>query len=227
MWPAPVRWHGPNLMHGGLVGHGWDGRRSGLGLRPHLSRLQGAGLDLDRLIVREGLAWAFRKYSEDHVDAEDLARAAGIAIWEQERERERERATPWDYRRDRWNVALSDQDFPIPRRNTANAFARSQRRLAYLKSYGTGIAAQVGSLRDETQARLLRMLQSMPPTPTRASRRGSTTGSNWKLRAEWRPSAQPTENAGGTPARERGGERTSPISAKSLKRWRARRDSNS
>lgn len=58
-----------------------------------------AGLDLGRLMVKEGLAWAFRKYSTDYVETEDQARAAGIGVWEQETE------APWDFRAHKWDVA--------------------------------------------------------------------------------------------------------------------------
>lgn len=58
-----------------------------------------ADLDLGRLMVKEGLAWAFRKYSMDYVVDEDRARAAAVGVWEQETE------APWDFRAHKWDVA--------------------------------------------------------------------------------------------------------------------------
>jgi endonuclease YncB( thermonuclease family) len=68
-----------------------------------------AGLDLGRLMVKEGMAWAFRRYSAAYADTEDQARAAGVGIWEQESQ------APWDYRAQRWNVAkqLAPEGCPI------------------------------------------------------------------------------------------------------------------
>ncbi len=73
-----------------------------------------AGLDLGRLMVKEGLAWAFRKYSEDYVDAEDEARAAGVGVWEQESQ------TPWDYRAQRWDVAKQQAPEGCPIKGNIN-----------------------------------------------------------------------------------------------------------
>lgn len=73
-----------------------------------------AGLDLGRLMVKEGLAWAFRKYSTDYVEAEDQARAAGVGIWEHESE------TRWHYRQARWNVALQKAPEGCPIKGNIN-----------------------------------------------------------------------------------------------------------
>jgi Staphylococcal nuclease homologue len=50
------------------------------------------GEDLDRWMVEEGWALAFRKYSLDYVDAEDEARQARRGVWAGEFE------TPWEWR---------------------------------------------------------------------------------------------------------------------------------
>jgi endonuclease YncB( thermonuclease family) len=53
--------------------------------------------DLDRWIVEQGWAVAFRKYSLDYVDAENDARGAGRGIWQDEFE------MPWEWRSARRN----------------------------------------------------------------------------------------------------------------------------
>jgi endonuclease YncB( thermonuclease family) len=51
-----------------------------------------SGEDLDRWMVEQGWAVAFRKYSIDYVDAENDAREAGRGIWQGEFE------LPWEWR---------------------------------------------------------------------------------------------------------------------------------
>ncbi len=64
-----------------------------------LAVCRAVGLDLGRLMVKEGLAWAFRRYSDAYSATENEARAARVGIWEAATE------TPWDYRAHRWDVA--------------------------------------------------------------------------------------------------------------------------
>jgi len=73
-----------------------------------------AGLDLGRLMVKEGMAWAFRKYSTDYAETEDQARAARVGIWEQESE------TPWDYRAKRWEIAEQEAPQGCPIKGNIN-----------------------------------------------------------------------------------------------------------
>lgn len=57
------------------------------------------GRDLNALMVRQGYAWAFVKYSSSYVKEEALARAEGLGIWQGE-------ATPaWEFRAGRWTAA--------------------------------------------------------------------------------------------------------------------------
>jgi endonuclease YncB( thermonuclease family) len=56
-----------------------------------------AGEDVDRWMVEQGWAVAFRKYSLDYVDAENDAREARRGIWQGEFE------MPWDWRAARRN----------------------------------------------------------------------------------------------------------------------------
>ncbi|WP_431692915.1 thermonuclease family protein [Rhizobium giardinii] len=67
------------------------------------------GKNINEVMVAEGLAWAFRKYSSDYASAEDRAKASGIGIWRANTE------TPWDYRAAKWIVAkqVAPQGCPI------------------------------------------------------------------------------------------------------------------
>ena len=57
------------------------------------------GHDINAGMVREGLAWAFVRYSTSYVKEEAEARARGVGIWQGA-------ATPaWEYRAHRWTSA--------------------------------------------------------------------------------------------------------------------------
>jgi endonuclease YncB( thermonuclease family) len=60
-----------------------------------------ASPDMNRELVREGLAWAFVKYSADYAGDEAKAREAGQGIWAMRCE------TPWTFREKRWTVNAS------------------------------------------------------------------------------------------------------------------------
>ena len=53
-------------------------------------------IDLQAELVRQGLAWAFVRYSHDYVSIEAEARAAHRGIWQADTQ------TAWDYRATRW-----------------------------------------------------------------------------------------------------------------------------
>lgn len=56
-------------------------------------------VDLNALLVREGLAWAYMRYSDDYAGEEQRAREASIGIWQTH-------TTPaWDYRSQGWERA--------------------------------------------------------------------------------------------------------------------------
>ncbi len=57
------------------------------------------GSVVNSLLVAEGYAWAFRKYSVDYVAQEDEARASRRGVWQAQTQ------TPWDYRAAKWAVA--------------------------------------------------------------------------------------------------------------------------
>lgn len=60
------------------------------------------GADLNAVMVREGLAWAFVRYSDDYAGEESAARSAGVGVWQAKTE------TPWDFRARRWEVAVQE-----------------------------------------------------------------------------------------------------------------------
>ncbi|NGO50594.1 thermonuclease family protein [Mesorhizobium camelthorni] len=57
------------------------------------------GIEINRTLVKDGHAWAFRKYSFDYANEEAEARASRLRIWQAVTQ------TPWDYRADKWRVA--------------------------------------------------------------------------------------------------------------------------
>jgi endonuclease YncB( thermonuclease family) len=67
------------------------------------------GTDLGQELVDKGLAWAFRRYSTEYVDAETRAKSRAIGIWSDDF------LPPWDYREARWNRAIQEapQGCPI------------------------------------------------------------------------------------------------------------------
>jgi endonuclease YncB( thermonuclease family) len=65
-----------------------------------------AKADVNAVLVKEGLAWAYRRFSEDYVGLEDRARAARIGIWQGDAE------APWDYRERRWERAAAASPRP-------------------------------------------------------------------------------------------------------------------
>jgi endonuclease YncB( thermonuclease family) len=64
------------------------------------------GVDLNKWLVAEGWAVAYRKYSLDYVDAETEARVQGVGIWSGSFD------MPGDYRKQRWADASSQAPDP-------------------------------------------------------------------------------------------------------------------
>ncbi|MEO1307387.1 MAG: thermonuclease family protein [Pseudomonadota bacterium] len=62
--------------------------------------------DLAHIMVADGLAWAYRRYSMDYVPQEDLARSNGIGVWE------RPNQPPWEFRKERWERAVAETPKP-------------------------------------------------------------------------------------------------------------------
>jgi endonuclease YncB( thermonuclease family) len=67
-----------------------------------ISVCQVDGVDLGEAMVGRGMAWAFRKYSEDYIADEQAARASKSGIWREETQ------TPWDFRATRWEAAVQE-----------------------------------------------------------------------------------------------------------------------
>jgi len=65
--------------------------------------------DVNDTLVRSGFAWAFRKFSEDYVAAEDEARSQRLGIWQASTQ------TAEDFRAEKWTVAeqVSPDGCPI------------------------------------------------------------------------------------------------------------------
>jgi len=61
----------------------------------HISRCFVGGRDVADQLVREGLGWAFVRYSDDYVAAERAARRAGIGVWQAPNE------PAWEWRANR------------------------------------------------------------------------------------------------------------------------------
>lgn len=58
-----------------------------------VAKCRAGSRDLGEALVGEGMAWAFRRYSEDYMAVETIAQADGIGIWQTETQ------TAWDYRK--------------------------------------------------------------------------------------------------------------------------------
>ena len=57
------------------------------------------GVDVNDTMVRQGFAWAFRKFSNDYVDAENQARSKQIGVWQAPTQ------TAEEFRAAKWEVA--------------------------------------------------------------------------------------------------------------------------
>ncbi|CUH45427.1 thermonuclease family protein [Ruegeria atlantica] len=59
-------------------------------------------INLNVEMVSAGMAWAFTKFSDDYVTVEERARTANAGVWQAPT------TTPWDFRRQRWEVAKQE-----------------------------------------------------------------------------------------------------------------------
>jgi endonuclease YncB( thermonuclease family) len=59
------------------------------------------GVNVNRTLVEEGLAWAFRRYSNEYASVEDAAHKKGIGIWQAPT------MAPWDFRKGSWGTAVT------------------------------------------------------------------------------------------------------------------------
>ncbi|MBU2956802.1 thermonuclease family protein [Paracoccus sp. 1_MG-2023] len=68
------------------------------------------GTDIGASLVKRGLAWSYRKYSDDYAMDEEAARSLRVGIWQEDTQ------TAWDFRSDAWAVAAYEsprKDCPI------------------------------------------------------------------------------------------------------------------
>ena len=79
-----------------------------------ISNCEVAGEDLSAWLVSEGLALAYRRFSERFAPDEDAARAAGRGLWRTSFE------PPWDYRAHRWEVAAQEAPERCPIKGNIN-----------------------------------------------------------------------------------------------------------
>ena len=66
-----------------------------------IGRCEIDGIDVNEAMMREGLAWAFRRYSQIYVDIEEEASSAGLGVWQAPTQ------SPWEWRDDAWNRACT------------------------------------------------------------------------------------------------------------------------
>lgn len=66
------------------------------------------GKDLNAIMVLEGMAWAFRKYSSDYIELEEKAKSERVGVWQADT------MTPWDYRAEKWTVAKQESPEGCP-----------------------------------------------------------------------------------------------------------------
>lgn len=76
------------------------------------------GRDLNKTMVLDGYAWAFRRYSEDYAGDEDLASRRGLEIWQAPTQ------TAWDYRAAKWEVAAQEAPEGCPIKGNISSSGR-------------------------------------------------------------------------------------------------------
>jgi endonuclease YncB( thermonuclease family) len=79
-----------------------------------ISSCEIGGEDLSQWLVSNGLAMAFREYSERFVPDEQAARTARAALWQTDFQ------PPWEYRAERWEVAVQEAPEGCPIKGNIN-----------------------------------------------------------------------------------------------------------
>jgi endonuclease YncB( thermonuclease family) len=79
-----------------------------------ISNCEVVGEDLSVWLVSEGLALAYRRFSDRFVPEEEAARAAGRGLWQATFE------SPWEYRAHRWEVAAQEAPEGCPIKGNIN-----------------------------------------------------------------------------------------------------------
>lgn len=72
------------------------------------------GIDLNGILIDEGLAWAFVRFSDEYVGREAAARAVGAGIWQGDAE------PAWEYRENRWARAVEASPHGCPIKGNIN-----------------------------------------------------------------------------------------------------------
>lgn len=73
-----------------------------------------AETDINAVLIDEGLAWAFTRFSDVYAEREAAARTAGIGIWQGEAE------PAWEYRANRWARAVEASPGGCPIKGNIN-----------------------------------------------------------------------------------------------------------
>ena len=79
-----------------------------------IARCQHDGTDLSVWLIEQGLAMAYRKFSDRIADQEDKARSQRIGLWQTDFE------PPWEYRARRWEVAVQEAPDGCPIKGNIN-----------------------------------------------------------------------------------------------------------
>ena len=77
-----------------------------------------AGEDVGRVLVREGLAWAFVNFSNDYLPEEQAARKAKLGAWKLACD------TPWQFRAARWEASTQKAPEGCPIKGNISASGR-------------------------------------------------------------------------------------------------------
>lgn len=80
-----------------------------------IARCHAGDRDLGGEMAALGLAWAYREYSEDYSDVEEMARSRGLGIWQGTAQ------APWEYRANRWERAVADAPNGCPIKGNISA----------------------------------------------------------------------------------------------------------
>ncbi len=91
-------------------------------------------VNLNRQMVLQGMAWAFRKYSMDFIGEEQQAKRKGVGIWSANNE------PAWTYRAKKWMVSTKDEVAPngcVIKGNISRRNKKKQKiyHLPWFKSY--------------------------------------------------------------------------------------------
>jgi endonuclease YncB( thermonuclease family) len=93
--------------------------------------------ELQGVLIREGLAWAFVRYSQDYVAREAEARTAKRGIWAGTAQ------PPWEYRAQRWTAGNSVAPANCPIKGNINAKGRRLYFVPWHRAYAHSPVRQI------------------------------------------------------------------------------------